>query len=280
MSLPHRAAAFVPQGRFGNAVFQYIACKLFCVTFGYEYAATPGDLKEPGMTIFETEADRLWKIMETPLSRVNPMPNAVEKSLLDECAQRDVLLHGYFQNFRLINEHYETIRSFFNAENTDLVNPTTRVCDLVARVPSPHPYIAIHVRLDDFYTVGNSIVLPLAYYEKCIDYISDQMDCKEMQVYIVSDALRKRKERGYVQHIQNYLYRRGFKWIQLHQKSLLEDWWVCRDATIFLSSNSTFAWTALIAGNPTVAIVPNDHYHPHQVIEPLHHIPTCMVWDT
>ena len=287
--------AFVPQGRFGNAVFQYIACKLFCLAYDYQYVATPGDLKNPLLTIFESVADVQWKTVDTPQIRIQQVPADVNMCLMEDDDERDVLIHGFFQNMALVNESYETIRGFLTAENTDRINPTTRVCDLIQSVSPLRdvslPSVVIHVRLDDFYNAGNgSNVLPLAYYEKGLYYLRKHLKQKQKQtqecnretipVWIVTDALRTEKEKAYVKELMASVRYYGFPLVQMHQRSLMDDWAMCRDATYILSSNSTFALTAVVVGRPLVAILPDTGYYPHQVIEPLNHIPTCLVWDT
>ena len=281
--------AFVPQGRFGNNLLQYIACKLFCKTFGYDYVPTTNQLNTPVLTLFENEADIQWRIMETPLKRVYRVPLNIEKQLLDECKGKDVLLHGYYQNLEFINDNLDSIRTLLNPTNTDFFNTTTRVCDLFtySQPCSMSPTIVLHVRLDDFYNAGNgSNVLPLTYYEICIDNLilwfeNKQKDIYSLPLWIVTDTIRTEKERNYLQQLNTMLYRKGFKDhnVQLHQKTFLEDWSICRDATYFISSNSTFAWTAMIVGKPILAMIPNTHYYPHQIITPLNHIETCIVWD-
>jgi hypothetical protein len=172
-----------------------------------------------------------------------------------------------------------------NAENADIFYETMRIQDLFRpEVPVSSPSIVLHVRLDDFFHPGKKgfNVVSLAYYKRCLAYFwEEHPECRMLPIWIVTDVCRTPRERAFIEALVADGSAVGFKDIQLHQRSLLEDWQKCRDATYLIASNSTFAWSALVAAQarPLLVILPDTHYYPHQVLVPLASVPMCLIWD-
>lgn len=276
--------AFVPQGRFGNRLFQYLACKLVCLIHDYEYIDSPAKLTRPLMTLYESEADMKWKTVEPDVWCVEADPVSAVAATGAQRHHLDVLLHGFYQNFEWVNRYNDRIQSFLNAENSDVFYDTIRIQDLFGAL-NTQPSIVLHVRLDDFFHPGGkgTNVVSLAYYKRCAAYLwESHPETRVLPVWVVAEPCRTPQERAYLKTLVSDWSAMGFKNIQLHQQTLLDDWRKCRDALYLIASNSTFAWSALVASRPRplVAILPDTHYYPHQVLVPLASVPTCLVWET
>jgi hypothetical protein len=273
--------AFVQQGRFGNTLLQYIACKIACLKFGFEYIDSIYKLQSPSLTIFEHETDAIWARINTPYS----IHKWQELNLILQPEQlaSDIVLHGFFQNIAFLNMYYMEIMSFFHRNNTDKINDSLRICDIYTS-----PYlnagdkdIVLHIRLDDFYYAGNnSNVLSHDYYVSALNKIKKTYLVEWKYIWIVIDTIKNEREHFYLNELINQINNIGFTYISIHSKSMLEDWNMCRTATYFISSNSTFAWTAILAGRAKMVVLPNTHFYSHQVIVPFKHIETCIIIET
>lgn len=270
--------AFISQGRFGNNIFQYIACKLFCKRFQWNYVSRIQELNEPQLTLYEQEIFSTWGIVNTPYKLYTILD--VNLSIPEECKEGDAIVFGYFENLNLINTYLDDVKAFFHPENTDVFYNQYSIRDILLDLPikpSIHDLV-IHVRLDDFYTSvnGASNVVSHSYYRDAFAYLI-QVTPLIHNVWIVSDKIRDHREQSYMNELLNVLKESGFTNVHFHQKSLLEDWNFCRLAQYFIGSNSSFAWTAMIVGNPIFATIANTKGYPHQQLVPLNHIPHCYV---
>jgi hypothetical protein len=289
---------YVEQGRFGNNIMQYIACKVLCellnndkhqpleleftYTFGWEHI-------QPWLTVFQEKGSSLWAKCNTSYSiyEWNRFDIDIKSYYTDvsvkEDSMKDILLHGYFQDFEFINRYHDFIKSLFTPLNADLVTPRYRMNEIIqpehAIKNIDDITIVIHIRLDDFYNAGNqSNVLSQTYYIDALEYIKDKsIPIDAYTLWIVMDTLRNPKEHSYMNHLIQCFQNKGISKIMHHQKSELEDWNFCKNAKRFISSNSTFAWTAMIAGQMSHAVIPITHYYGGQYICSLNHIPNCYV---
>jgi hypothetical protein len=231
------------RGRFGNNLIQYFAAKIFSLYFGHNYILNKAELNNPCVI---PEADFLNIIM-------NRHPSMI--------FQNDVFLEGFFQNISFLSRERQFIKSLFTVTNTDLINyhhyeKIMVIKNLVIALPEKpcENDLVLHIRLDDFIHQGhNSNILDVNY------YINEVVDSNfKDTVWIVVDRLNNDFDKNYIEILIKKLKESGIMNIRLHQKSFLEDWTFCMNATNFISSNSTFALTAILLGNMKYVVLPTE----------------------
>jgi hypothetical protein len=232
------------RGRFGNNLIQYFAVKVFCSLFGFTYVLNKEELNEPQL-VTETQLLRLL-FCETPPQLSN-----------------DVFLEGFFQDIRFLSRKRMFIKALFSRKNTDVINyhhyeKKMVIKNLVIDVeekPGANDLV-LHLRLDDFMHQGyNSNILDVHYYIQAV------LECEPSNreiIWLVVDKLEKAFDKKYMNVLLNLLKENGITNIRLHQKTFLEDWTFCINATHFISSNSTFALTAILLSNMNYVVLPTE----------------------
>lgn len=230
------------RGRFGNNLIQYFAVKVFCSLFGSTYVLHKEELHQPQL-MTETQFLRLL-LRETPPQLTN-----------------DVFLEGFFQDISFLSRERMFIKALFTRMNTDVINyhhyeKKMVIKNLIIDVtekPGPNDLV-LHLRLDDFMHQGhNSNILDLNYYINAVV----ESNFKDT-VWIVVDTLKTDFDKKYIELLITKLKEHGIMNIRFHQKTFLEDWTFCMNATNFISSNSTFALTAILLGNMTYVVLPTE----------------------
>lgn len=250
-------------GRFGNQIFRYWATKILCHLYGHEYVGSNiAQLCNP----IEVNDHNYRDIFDGKL----------DKNL-------DIVVTGFCQDLNLFGNVYRNIvKELMCSSNTDeiFLYKHILVGQLDASIFNPSAFvlrpndIVIHVRLDDFInsnSIMNTNILSTTYYTQAIGERT-QWD----RVIIVTDVLRNSKENTYIENMKTCL---GGEVI-VHQGTMLEDWHLLCKARNIVVSNSTFAWTALIAGNAEFAVIPNTRFYDNQVIVPIHEIAHCVILDS
>jgi hypothetical protein len=231
------------RGRFGNNLIQYFAAKIFSLYFGHNYILNKAELHKP---IVITEDHFLNIIMN--------------RQLVNIC-NNDVYLEGFFQDISFLSRKREFIKSLFTVTNTDVINyhhyeKKMKIKDLVIALPEKpcENDLVLHIRLDDFIHQGhNSNILDLNY------YINEVVESNlKDTVWIVVDILNNDFDKKYIEILITKLKENGIMNIRFHQKTFLEDWTFCMNATNFISSNSTFALTAILLGNMSYVVLPTE----------------------
>jgi hypothetical protein len=183
------------------------------------------------------------------------------------------------ENYKYVFDNLDIVKhkNVLVPSNLDILYSGIRAADLaVEMMPltltlSPND-ILVHVRLDDFIHSGhNSEILDISYYVRALKNPSNWD-----RVIIVTDVLRTKEEQNYIDVLKETI---GGN-IVVHQGFLLQDWHMLRSARNIVLSNSTFAWTALLAGNAEYAVVPNTKIHAHQVVCAIKDISVCVIIDT
>lgn len=249
-----KAAMMVGGGRFGNQLFRYWATQLLCYLHGHEFCGN-----NVSMLCNPIEVnDKMY------------IESICDKSFAD--TRRDLIVTGYCQNFDIFGNLYRTfVKQLMSSSNTYelydgiCINQLHEAMDQSMFVLRPKD-IVIHVRLDDF--IQEAWSLKFSYYKEALGERS-QWD----RIIIVTDCLRTDAERSYVGKLIQSL---GGEVI-IHQGTMLEDWRLLRRAKNIIASNSTFAWTALIAGEAEFAVIPKDNCIAHQIIVPIKSISRCVV---
>lgn len=273
-------------GRFGNNIFQYIACKILSHKYNLTYVPFSDESYKPDIVILE-DSNFIEHLLKT-VSKENIYDwNYLNLNIDSETLKgpsKKLLLHGYFQNLNFANKFINEIKEIvFNKNNNDFFNKEFKISDIltdsIEHIPSDEDII-LHVRLDDFFNSGKgSNVLSPSYYIDALNIIKKNSSTNFVfnKAWIICDNLKNIQEIKYIEKLKQLLVNAGFNNVIIHSKSLIQDWNMCRLAKRFISSNSTFAWTALIAGNALCAVIPDTSYYDNQTIVPLEHIPMCYV---
>lgn len=232
------------RGRFGNNLIQYFAVKVFCSLFGSTYVLHKEELHQPQL-MTEIQFLRLL-LSKTPPQLTN-----------------DVFLEGFFQDISFLSRERMFIKALFSRMNADVINyhhyeKKMVIKNLIIDVtekPGPNDLV-LHLRLDDFMHQGyNSNILDVQYY---IHAVLECEPSKREIIWLVVDKLEKAFDKKYMNVLLNSLKENGITNICLHQKTFLEDWTFCINATHFISSNSTFALTAILLGDMNYVVIPNE----------------------
>jgi hypothetical protein len=234
------------RGRFGNNLIQYFAVKRFCSLFGCTYVLEKKELHQPRL-VTESQFFSLLLASETPLQLTN-----------------DVFLEGFFQDISFLSRERMFIKALFSRKNTDVFNyhhyeKKMVIQDLVidAEEKPGRNDLVLHLRLDDFMHQGhNSNILDVNYYIQAV------LECEPSMretIWLVVDKLEKEFDKKYMNVLLNALKKEnGMMNIRFHQKTFLEDWTFCMNAKHFISSNSTFALTAILLGDMNYVVLPTE----------------------
>jgi len=251
------------RGRFGNNLIQYFSAKIFSKNFSdYHYN--------------RHERSRRYLIIKE-----DELYNIIEKNI--KVPKYDIYLMGFFQNISFLDNHRDFIKTLFNSNNTDIINHsnfknTLVIKDLILNldeVPGDND-VVIHIRLDDFiHEIHNSNILDFEFYTDTI--VESNFKYNWNTIWIVVDKLNSDFDKKYISLLIKKLNENGITNIKFHQKTFLEDWNFCTKATNFISSNSTFALTAILVGNMKYLVMPRDRSWSN--IVPLSSIENCKVVD-
>jgi len=256
------------RGRFGNNLIQYFAVKIFCKYFtNYKYVLHKNDLSNP-ITITETQ---FYKCLENG-QQIIALSNA------------DIFLEGFFQDISFLSKHRDFIKTLYTVNNNNIINyhhyeKKMVIKDLIIRIkdedkPGSHDLV-MHLRLDDFIHQGhNSNILDVNYYIEAV--VESNCDKKWNTIWIVVDKLNNEFDKKYVDFLLKSLNNHhNIRNIKLHQKSFLEDWTFCIKSTSFISSNSSFALTAILLSDMKYVILPNELVYKNMI--PIDKIENCII---
>lgn len=238
MSSNQRKLYFVPIGRLGNNIIQYMAAKLLCRAFGHELVQwrseteNPVEIQDSG----EGEYGFSWRwfcefVLENGLDSLRSHP----------LSRRDIYLSGFFQQSDIYCAHREWLLKFFTKENKEHLNYNVRVCDLMSAAPRKQKEgtITVHLRMGDF---GPRILHPRV-------FLQPLRKLMPAPVEIVTAPIQSKEEQMYL----DLFYSVG---ATVLSGSELEDHATLRCAEILFCSNSTFAWTAAFLGDVTKRYMP------------------------
>ena len=236
---------FTPKGRFGNALFQYLFCKLITIHFGHEYISTNEMSIDDCLIIKEDDID-----VHTIFSDKN-----------DNLSTKNIICDGYFQKSDLfINDRNKLIEIVYNNNNDywEYNNEKIYVKDYLNgnHSISLNPRdIVISLRLDDFiqYPCKTSDIIPPQYYIE----ILNNMKIENEKVYILCDRIKYDWEHRYIEYFK--------KWNPiLIQNTLIHDIALMRDSNILLHSNSTLCWIISFLSQKTKRIIPKTDFYINQ----------------
>ena len=224
------------QGRLGNNIIQYMAAKLISKVWGHELIQWKCDLMNP-IQIGDTnisEYDFSWNwfcnsLLEGADLTEHPIKN------------RDIWLNGFFQRSDIYVFFRPWLRSLFTQENTDPLNFSVRICDLMKAEGRLSEGITLHLRLDDF-QCHNQVINPGIYLN-----VLRKLPRKSLTIVVQSPI--QYEEEFYIRLFDRFHPR-------VVSGNLLDDHATLRKSRFIITSNSTFAWTAAFLGDAERYIVP------------------------
>jgi len=276
--------SFIPKGRTGNNIFQYLACKLFELIhqpkYGYKYKSfetlhKPTD-KNTSYYIYEDT-------FENAVLQSNIFGGGENKEVLYGVPFQ-IVCDGFFQKSHLfvlyrkpllqliysntsaddgwINIHgnREHIRSYL----TGGLFPNIGVTDDGITDDD----IVINLRLDDFIQLPNptSDILPPHYYLEILENISFN------KLYIVCDKIRHDWEHRYLDFFRKFNP-------TMVQGTLEEDCSVMRNCTAtFIHSNSTLCWAMSFLGcEKKRRFIPKTFHYSGQSLDEINHLTDTVI---
>ncbi len=145
-------------------------------------------------------------------------------------------IKGYWQNS---NSYIDNLSFYRN-----LLIDTKRLIPLGI---SPNSYITIHIRRGDYlskenFGYYNTKFSPIEFILLSLQLLPDEN--KSKKIYLISDDKKWAHNLAYL-----LSGRLGYKFLILDTKNLLEDWVICRHASINICANSSFSYSAALLNN-------------------------------
>ena len=228
-------------GRFGNAIFRYLASSLFCVLYDAErtYSIETCDTVMTDTVFFE------WaeKIVNN-----------------EECGvpyDRCYIFDGYFQHDKIYKKFKNELVSWIQNHPNDVLKtegnvPFYRAIDIITNAPSVKTYdIVVHIRLEDF-VICNSVIHPLS-----LKNILHQLDCTSF--CFVCKKISSEIEHQYIDFFKHYYD------ITIESNDVLEDYTIMKNAKTLVCSLSTLSWCAALFSNIAQTV-----YFPDYTINRIH----------
>jgi hypothetical protein len=220
-------------GRTGNNLFQYLACKLIEIIFKkhtYVVSRFFNDIISDSNTSHIIFTDELF---EKITNSVNP------REEFPELLNAHIYCNGYFQRSKLLVQYRnEILKNIYNSDDIlDDTNCTYR--SIYDFLHTSHNYkftnddMLISLRLDDFFQAPcktSDIIPPTTY----LDILSNSK-LQFNKLYIVCDKLKHKWEYNYIKYFEKYNP-------ILIQGSLEHDSAIMRTAPRIIHSNSTLCW--------------------------------------
>ena len=248
---------YKPLGRFGNNLFQYLACKLLeQIWKTHTYVDYFSSLSYSSNVIVTFTDDDFTQLTDGTLNH-----ERFERSTL-------IICHGYFQKSKLYVQYRDVLLKNIINSNDKFIHRLSDFAEISTNNSGIFPIkelfeikpvdfeptdIVIALRLDDFmhyHLETSDIVSPLFYVE-----ILDSLTFSKL--YIVSDKLRHNWEKRYIDVFQRYNF--------VHiQGSVLDDFAALRAAPRLIHSNSTLCWIASFFGKATKRWIPRTYFYAGQ----------------
>jgi hypothetical protein len=213
---------FVEAGRFGNALFRYLAASLFSIKYNMIYSFNKT------LTAVHIDDSSFFEKLETHSEGEN------------------IVMSGFFQFDEIYIKHKTAILEYANKnknihhigfnKSTILMN---QVIDDIKLAPSQIYDIAIHVRLDDF--IGRPDFIEPEYYIRLFDQVKNQFNGKK--IAIVIDRLKYQVEVDFIQTLLNWFKTNNIT-VAIESNNMWVDFNILKQAKTIVCSMSTFSWMA------------------------------------
>jgi len=242
---------FIPKGRTGNNIFQYMTTLVFSILYDYEYL--PFDL-------FQNKFSNFLCINEENVMAAAAKPPTSPPPL------RPICCDGFFQNSNIFMKYRNEIIERIYKSNIYWVNIQGKkeyIQDYLHKISSSHVDVSsnniyISLRLDDFIQLPDptSDIIPPSFY---LDIIEKHGYFDKL--YIICDKIRWDWEHRYLQFFE--------KWnpIVLNQ-SLEDDCALMRECPMLIHSNSTLCWSmSFLSKKKKTRFIPMTFHYKSQYLD-------------
>ena len=221
-------------GRLGNAIFRYLASSLFCIL----YDAQRTDCSEECDSIITDEIFFKW--FNTILHDKDYTVPSIHRS--------NYVFDGYFQHDKIYKLYKNELITWIHDHPDDILRtdgsiPFFRANDILS-VSSKYYDIVVHIRLDDFLSLG-WVIHPLSL-KGVLDRLNSTSFC------FVCDTMSKYIEHRYIDYFKKYYD------ITIESNDVLEDYGIMKNAKTLVCSMSTLSWCAsLFSNNDQIVYFPD-----------------------
>lgn len=258
--------SFVAQGRTGNNIFQYIACKLLSKFYGHNYSINH---------------DHDYIIIDDQLfNEIQKSDNPENDPKFAYLYYNNIICIGFFQFSDIYTKNRNYILNIFNNDNNDnndcYLDGNKEIKQIKDITNHQSPYIlneddlVISLRLEDFGKIGQ--VISPYYYIMLIDTIIFN------RLIIVCNEPKEEWEINYLKFFSKYnpIYQHGI---------FEEDMSIIRDSKMLLHSNSTLCWINSFLGCDKMRYIPKlnslnqklSYIQDTDIILPLYELPWNII---
>lgn len=241
--------SFKPNGRTGNLLFQYLACKLIEHRFGHVYL---------NYEVFRN-------LNEYEILNDNQFFGLND----DNYPLTNILLDGFFQKSEIYTKYRQDLMKLLYSSLSDSwmldgikyhIGDFLKLNDEVLPIRSFD--VVISLRLDDFIQLPRerSDILPPSFYLNFLNTIPKETDSK---ILIVCDKIRHKWEFEYIKCLELF---NPVMIKHIEGNELMNDFEILRDCPILIHSNSTFCWIASFLSNLETKqrIIPKTNFYKGQ----------------
>jgi len=255
------------EGRTGNNLFQYLACKIIQKKYGHTYVPID-EIENINAMLMQSKfgGDHCPPHLLNDLLVV--YENDMEKVLNDEIEnldEKNIVCIGYFQRSEIYVPYRDYLIESLKTTQDYWVNKSgekTFVNKFINHQPDNVSVgqndIVVSLRLDDFIQIPceTSDIIPPEYY---VNILEEEMQYRD-KLIIVSDKFRHDWEKKYIEYFE--------KWEPIFiQGDLISDFAVIRDCPRLIHSNSTFCWIASFLSETKIKrYIPKTNFYRSQLL--------------
>jgi hypothetical protein len=243
-----------PQGRYGNAIFRYLASSLFCILYGAKRTYDESECT----TVF-SDADFIeWS---NQLLAENTYTIDTSKTYL---------FMGYYQHDKIYQKYKQhLIEHIYRNPNDRLITDGYKpggtgiyhyhvaeyaaIALLEHKTPFPIYDIVVHLRLEDFVFVNQCI------HPKYIANILENF--RDKQICFVVNAPKTPFEQRYMTYFKNKFS------IVCESNDPITDYHIIKNAKTLVCSRSTMCWAAAFFSNTLETVYFPNYTNPHHLHE-------------
>jgi len=239
-----------PQGRYGNAIFRYLASSLFCILYN---GTRTYNQDECNSNISDTDFN-IWfeKVLSGELPVINTSKNYV--------------FYGYFQHDAIFLKYKKLLIDHIKQNPGDLlitdgykpggsgiyhyaITSYNSIGLLVANTYIPKHDVVVHLRLEDFVFVNQAL------HPKCIADVLETM--KDQEICFVVNKPTTSFEHKYIEFFKNRFH------IVCESNDPVTDYHIMKNAKTLVCSRSTMCWAASFFSDSLETVYFPNYIHPN-----------------
>ena len=243
-----------PQGRYGNAIFRYLASSLFCILYNAKRTYNDNDCD----TVF------------TDIDFIEWSTRVLEKDIPKIDTTHTYLFRGYYQHDKIFQKYRALLIKHIMDNPNDLlitdgykpggtgiyhygVAEYVSIDLLTPKTSFTKHDIVVHLRLEDFVFVNQCI------HPKCIFAVLENF--RENQICFVVNAPKTEFEHRYMTYFKN-----AFS-IICESNDPITDYHIIKNAKTLVCSRSTMCWAAAFFSDTLETVYFPNYVHPNHIHE-------------